>query len=344
VLQALATRYRVSLLIIPLYDAPSDEVPAAIAEVCKQIVVQATPFAEAEPMTWTERLRHWLRIDHPAVRTLGMASRLEDAPFDIVHVFRLATLPLAARYLQKAPGRRSARHRISTTSSRRRTLVWRRSIGRTERIRWLMPRRTRRRSTPRSRHEVLHDFDRVYVCSEADRAELQGRGRARNLRFAQHGGLPAPLPPANRADPFTFLFVGTLGYYPNTDAVHYFCTQVVPLLRERSPRAFQVTIVGIGAPASVQELARMPEVQVVGAVPDVTPWYRDAHAVVVPLRAGGGTRIKVLEAFSFRRPSREHVAGYGRLEARPEEHFLLGDHASRARRGLRPAHDRGVAG
>jgi glycosyltransferase involved in cell wall biosynthesis len=82
---------------------------------------------------------------------------------------------------------------------------------------------------------------------------------------------------------------------------------------------------GTGAPDAVQQLARIPEVRVIGAVPDLTPWYRDADAVVVPLRAGGGTRIKVLEAFSFRRPVVSTSLGVEGIDVVPDEHVLLGD-------------------
>jgi glycosyltransferase involved in cell wall biosynthesis len=75
----------------------------------------------------------------------------------------------------------------------------------------------------------------------------------------------------------------------------------------------------------VRELSEIPEVRLVGAVPDVAPVYRDAHAVVVPIRSGGGTRIKVLEAFSYGRPVVSTPVGIEGIEARPEEHLLVGD-------------------
>ena len=65
--------------------------------------------------------------------------------------------------------------------------------------------------------------------------------------------------------------------------------------------------------------------RLVGAVPDVAPWYAEADAVVVPIRAGGGTRIKALEAFSYRRPVVGTSIGLEGIEVRPEEHVLIGD-------------------
>ncbi len=77
--------------------------------------------------------------------------------------------------------------------------------------------------------------------------------------------------------------------------------------------------------AAVNALRDVPEVQLVGAVPDLAPWYSSADAVLVPLRAGGGTRIKVLEAFAHRRPVVSTAVGAEGTAARDEEHLLLGD-------------------
>ena len=65
--------------------------------------------------------------------------------------------------------------------------------------------------------------------------------------------------------------------------------------------------------------------RLIGAVPDVAGEYADADAVIVPVRAGGGTRIKVLEAFAYRRPLITTSAGLEGIEALPEEHCLIAD-------------------
>jgi glycosyltransferase involved in cell wall biosynthesis len=137
--------------------------------------------------------------------------------------------------------------------------------------------------------------------------------------------LPDPLPAPERGGPFTFLFIGTLGYYPNEDAIVYFCTQVLPLIRERAPREVRVIIAGSGATPALQQLVGTPGVELIGPVPDVATAYREAHAVVVPIRAGGGTRIKVLEAFSYRRPVIATSVGIEGIAAEPDQHYLRGD-------------------
>jgi glycosyltransferase involved in cell wall biosynthesis len=173
--------------------------------------------------------------------------------------------------------------------------------------------------------EVWRDFDRVYVCSNQDRAMLARSGRAQVCMLPNALPVPDPLPPAPSAQPFTFLFVGTLGYYPNEEGIVYFCTQVLPRIREASPREIRVLIVGSGASHAIQEVARAPDVNLIGPVPDVRTVYRETDAVIVPIRAGGGTRIKVLEAFSYRRPVVATTLGVEGIAAQPDEHFLRGD-------------------
>jgi glycosyltransferase involved in cell wall biosynthesis len=172
----------------------------------------------------------------------------------------------------------------------------------------------------------LPRFERVYVCSEPDRAELAREHGAGRVAVIPNAVRIPPAAPARRADaPFTLLFVGTLGYYPNEDAALFLCTEVLPRLRARARRPFRVHIVGPHPPRRVRALAAHPEVRVIGPVADIAAAYRDADVAVVPVRAGGGTRIKVLEAFSYRRPVVATTSGAEGIDALPETHFLHAD-------------------
>jgi glycosyltransferase involved in cell wall biosynthesis len=92
-----------------------------------------------------------------------------------------------------------------------------------------------------------------------------------------------------------------------------------------APGDFTTTIVGNAPSDEVRRLAAEPGVCVAGPVPDMAPWYGEADAVVVPIRAGGGTRIKVLEAFSYRRPVVSTTLGVEGIDVRHDEHLLIGD-------------------
>jgi glycosyltransferase involved in cell wall biosynthesis len=103
---------------------------------------------------------------------------------------------------------------------------------------------------------------------------------------------PAPLPPKEDQ----LLFFGANNYFPNHDALIYFIDEILPKVALRRPNV-KLSIVGPGAHASI--LARQGRhVEVVGFVDDVMPYLDRASAVVVPLRIGGGTRLKIVEAMA----------------------------------------------
>jgi len=83
----------------------------------------------------------------------------------------------------------------------------------------------------------------------------------------------------------------------NIDAACWFTRHAWPAIHQRFPE-WRLTLIGSNPAASVRELAREPNVEVTGTVPDVVPYYRDALAAIVPLRTGGGTRLKILEAMA----------------------------------------------
>jgi hypothetical protein len=181
---------------------------------------------------------------------------------------------------------------------------------------------------------MLPRFERVYVASAADRAPVAAQYRGADVAVLENvirlPGPSAAAPPPSAVisaagKPFTFLFVGSFGYYPNDDAARYFCGTVLPLLRAGAPGPFRVRLVGANPSAAVRLLAAMPDVTVTGPVADVTPWYQSANAVIVPVRAGGGTRIKVLEAFAHQRPVVATSAGAEGLEVTAGRHLLIAD-------------------
>lgn len=328
VLRVLAERHRVRLLVVPRFPSPDAELPPELAGRCREVVIlPRVPAAAPEPTRLPRSLRAWLGLDRPpAARPEPAETPLLDVAFDAVHVFRLSMLPYARPYLAPPAGRRPARHLdlddVESITLGRLAELYRRNREAA------LARHHAAEATSHRRleDEVLRDFDRLYVCSEADRRLLLARRpRARLCVLPNALPVPAPLPRPPEAGPFTFLFVGTLGYYPNEDGLRFFCREVLPRLQRIAPRDVRLDIVGIGMSAGVQALGELPGVRLVGYVPDVAPRYAWADAVVVPIRAGGGTRIKVLEAFAHRRPVVSTTVGAEGIDARDGEHLLLGD-------------------
>jgi glycosyltransferase involved in cell wall biosynthesis len=130
---------------------------------------------------------------------------------------------------------------------------------------------------------------------------------------------------AARPGPPTLLYVGALDWPPNASAARLLATGVLAAVRQRVPAA-HVTIVGKNPPPEVLALARsQPHVEVAGNVRDVVPYFRRAHVLAVPLEAGGGTRLKILEAFAAGLPVVSTPVGCEGIDGVHEEHLLVAD-------------------
>ena len=129
--------------------------------------------------------------------------------------------------------------------------------------------------------------------------------------------------PEQRVEPNTLLFTGKLDYRPNVDALCWFCAAVLPRVRAAYPAA-RLLIVGRDPAPAVQALAG-PGLEVIGAVPDIQPYFARAAVYVIPMRMGSGARIKLLEAWAAGVPVVTTTAGAAGLAGRPDEHLLVAD-------------------
>jgi glycosyltransferase involved in cell wall biosynthesis len=124
----------------------------------------------------------------------------------------------------------------------------------------------------------------------------------------------------------TVLFFGQLGYYPNTDALGFFLNESWPLLRRTHPSA-RLVIVGPSVPPEIQRWAG-DDITITGAVPDVRPHLERAEVIIVPLRIGGGTRLKILEALAMERPVVSTALGAEGLDVTHGRDILVADSAA----------------
>jgi len=164
------------------------------------------------------------------------------------------------------------------------------------------------------------------VCSDldADRARAGGVPRVEVVPNA-YRLVPEPVGRTEVADPPVVLFQGTLRYPPNAEAARFLVREVVPLLAGQVA-GVRVRLVGATSPALVG-LDDPPAVTLVGQVPDMADELSAADVVVVPLRFGSGTRLKVLEAFAQRVPVVSTTLGAEGLGAVDGVHLLLADTA-----------------
>lgn len=129
---------------------------------------------------------------------------------------------------------------------------------------------------------------------------------------------PQPGAEANRV-----VFVGALDWFPNQDAVTYFAETVLPILRARRPEV-KLTVVGRRLPEAWRRRA-WEGVELVGEVADVRPEFARAAVAVVPLRIGGGSRLKILEALAMDKPIVSTTIGAEGLNLHPGVHLHIAD-------------------
>jgi glycosyltransferase involved in cell wall biosynthesis len=124
----------------------------------------------------------------------------------------------------------------------------------------------------------------------------------------------------------TLIFTGLLSYRPNLDAATYLVNEILPLIQRERP-GVTLTIVGDGHAVDMAKLKR-PNVTVTGRVDDVRPYMHRAAVSVVPIRIGGGTRLKVVEALAMGKAVVSSQVGSEGIRVRDGEHLLLaGDDA-----------------
>jgi glycosyltransferase involved in cell wall biosynthesis len=127
------------------------------------------------------------------------------------------------------------------------------------------------------------------------------------------------------AEPRHILHIGTMYWPPNIDAVNWFVRHVYPLVRQQRPDV-QFDVVGSRPPAELLALNDAGlGINVTGYVEDPVPYQRRAAVMVVPLLAGGGMRVKILNALAEGVPIVSTTLGYEGIEATPGQDILVGD-------------------
>ena len=177
------------------------------------------------------------------------------------------------------------------------------------------------------RLSVAH-FTTVLVANLKDAAELAIRFPRTKIQMAPNVIRPQMLTQVSNKDKRSLLFVGSLQYFPNEDAVLHLCWEILPILRELYTKTVEVHIVGSRPSAKLVDACRRTNVLVHENAQSVRPFYEQAIAALVPLRLGGGTRIKLLEALSFAVPVVTTSLGADGMDLRDEVHALFANDAT----------------
>jgi polysaccharide biosynthesis protein PslH len=187
--------------------------------------------------------------------------------------------------------------------------------------RWSMRREAERLG--RTERNAARRFAKLAVCAENDLALF---GEAVNRIWVLPNGvedrlleLPAAPVPSDK-----LIFVGTLNYEPNLDAIRFFCDHIFPIVRARRPTV-SLSIVGLKPVRWVLDLHNGETIFVHSSVLDVAPFIQAAAVSIVPLRVGGGTRLKILESLALGTPVVSTTVGAEGLDLYDGEHLLLAD-------------------
>ena len=184
------------------------------------------------------------------------------------------------------------------------------------------------RKMSRYERKALSKFHHVIAVSEHDRRQMLAMDSACAVTVVPTGvdtKKYAVAPPAS-ANPPRIVFTGSMDWEPNIDAVHYFCQEIFPRVRSEFPSAiFQ--IVGRNPHPRVKQLAGA-SVEVTGTVPSVGDYLKAASVVVVPLRIGGGTRLKIFEAMAMGKVVVSTSIGAEGLDVENGRDLILADDAN----------------
>lgn len=196
--------------------------------------------------------------------------------------------------------------------------------------RWLLGREARLMANYEA--HVCRTYDQVLTVTAEDKEQLLAlyARSEREALAARFHELPICVDPASVMPiphvkgPPTILHLGTMFWWPNSDGVLWFAKQVLPLIWEREPET-RFLIVGKDPPPVVKALAMDERIAVTGYVEDPLPYLEQADVFIVPLRAAGGMRVKILDGWQWALPIVSTTIGAEGIAIRDGENILIAD-------------------
>lgn len=184
---------------------------------------------------------------------------------------------------------------------------------------------TQQRAFERYERLTNPQFDIVTCASEIDRQTFQRTNAAGRFEIIPNGVDVEDYQPAYDSEEDAHLiYIGSMDWYPNEDAVAFFADEVLPKIHEKLPDV-QFSAVGGNPSPRLQKLAARSQILVTGRVPEIKPYFARATVFVVPLRIGSGTRLKILEALAMGKAVVSTTVGAEGLNLVDGEEILIAD-------------------
>jgi len=174
--------------------------------------------------------------------------------------------------------------------------------------------------------EMVNRFDRCITVSELDRDVLVNMGVTTPIAVVPNGTNTEFFKPMGRRPiENSVLWLGHMDVHTNRDAVLYFWREICPLIRQRNPDA-TIIFVGTAPPREIADAAAGdPRVKVTGFVDDIRTYVDEARVVVVPIRIGSGTRLKILDTMAMGKAIVSTSVGCEGIDVTDGENILVGD-------------------
>lgn len=185
------------------------------------------------------------------------------------------------------------------------------------------------RRMERFEQQLWHRYDQVVAVSEQDRQTIRTVVPDKSVPVVENGvDLDYYTYRDSPGKAASLIYVGSMDWLPNEDAMVWFARSIFPAIRRQRPDC-ELTIVGRAPSEPVRRLAEAPGIRVTGTVDDVRPFLAEATLLVVPLRIGGGSRLKILEAMSAGLPVVSTSIGCEGLAVEAGKHLLIADSPER---------------
>lgn len=206
------------------------------------------------------------------------------------------------------------------------TLIWQRhqKEARDPLRRYYFGLQARRMETLEGR--VCRQVAHIIAVSEADAQLMRSRFGVSHVSVVPTGVDLDFFAPPPSADPVgELVFIGAMDWLPNIDGVLFFVREILPLIRRRAPGC-RLTVAGRNPAPEIRALAQQdPLIRITGTVEDIRPYLWGSAVSIVPLRIGGGTRLKIYESMAARVPVVSTTVGAEGLDLHSPDHFLRAD-------------------